>query len=35
MKVRDIVSQIEKVFGREAHRYVNALINDGISEIGA
>ena len=35
MKVRDIVSQIEKVFGRQPHRYLNRLINDGISEIGA
>jgi len=35
MKVRDIVSQIEKVFGRQPHQYINRLINDGISEIGA
>ena len=35
MKVRDIVSQIEKIFGRQPHRYVNRLINDAISEIGA
>ena len=35
MKVRDIVSQVEKVFGRQPHQYVNRLINDGISEISS
>ena len=35
MKVRDVVSQVEKVFGRQPHRYINRLINDAISEIGA
>jgi hypothetical protein len=35
MKVRDIISQIEGLFGRQPHRYVNRLINDAISEIGA
>ena len=34
MKVRDVVSQIEKVFGRQPHQYINRLINDAISEIG-
>tara|TARA_R100000742_G_C4266344_1_gene84435 strand:+ start:372 stop:656 length:285 start_codon:yes stop_codon:yes gene_type:complete len=35
MKVRDIVSQIERMFGRQPNRYVNRLINDAISEIAA
>ena len=35
MKVRDVVSQIEKVFGRQPHQYVNRLINDAINEIGS
>ena len=35
MKVRDIVSQVEKVFGRQPHQYVNRLINDGVSEISS
>ena len=35
MKVRDVVSKIEKLFGRQPHRYINRLINDRISEISA
>ena len=31
MKVRDVVSQIEKVFGRQPHQYINRLIADNSS----
>ena len=34
MKVKDVISQIEKVVGRAPERYILALINDGLEEIG-
>ena len=33
MKVKDIVAQIEHTHGRKSHKYMMALINDGLDEI--
>jgi len=34
MKVKDMLGQIEKLFGRVPERYMLALVNDGLEEIG-
>tara|TARA_R110000824_G_scaffold212758_2_gene399091 strand:+ start:615 stop:899 length:285 start_codon:yes stop_codon:yes gene_type:complete len=34
MKVKDILGQVEKLFGRVPENYMLALINDGLEEIG-
>ena len=34
MKVKDMLGQIEKLFGRVPEKYMLALINDGLEEIG-
>ena len=34
MKVKDMLGQIEKLFGRVPENYMLALINDGLEEIG-
>jgi|TARA_Y100000310_G_scaffold328429_1_gene396543 hypothetical protein len=33
MKVKDIVGQIEHVYGRKSHKYIISLMNDGLDEI--
>ena len=33
MKVKDIIAQIEHTHGRKSHKYMMALINDGLDEI--
>ena len=34
MKVKDVIGQIEKTLGRSPEKYLLALINDGLEEIG-
>ena len=34
MKVKDVIQQVEKTLGRSPEKYMLALINDGLEEIG-
>ena len=34
MKIKDVIGQIEKVVGRAPEKYILALVNDGLEEIG-
>ena len=34
MKIKDVLGQVEKLFGRVPENYMLALINDGLEEIG-
>lgn len=33
MKVKDLVAQIEHSLGRQSHKYIFSLMNDGLDEI--
>lgn len=33
MKVKDLIGQIEHALGRQSHKYIFALMNDGLDEI--
>jgi|APSaa5957512622_1039677.scaffolds.fasta_scaffold146990_2 hypothetical protein len=33
MKVKDVIASVERSFGRQQHKYVMALINDGLIEM--
>ena len=35
MTVRNIVEQIEQMFGRQSEKYIYRLINDGLNEIAS
>ena len=35
MTVRDIISQVESVAGRQPEKYIMRLINDGLNEISS
>jgi hypothetical protein len=35
MKVKDVIASVERSFGRQQHKYVMALINEGLTAMGS
>jgi hypothetical protein len=35
LKVKSVIDQIEKIFGRQTHSYIMQLINDGLLDMSA
>ena len=35
MTVRDIISQVERIFGRQSEQFIYRLINDGLLDIAS
>ena len=35
MTVKDIISQVEMVYGRQSHTYIMQLVNDALLEISS
>jgi hypothetical protein len=35
MKVKDVIASVERSFGRQQHKYIMSLINEGLTAMGS